>query len=75
MQLSASSFTNVISDKGRSPMHSTFKVNGLEAVGAVMSFTVIVCVTRISFAQISVTEYVLVMISGHVAPFETSETN
>ena len=47
VQLSASSVTTVISVAGTSNIHSTLTATGLEAVGSVISFTVIVCVTKI----------------------------
>ena len=47
VQLSASSMTTLISGVGTSKIHSTLIAVGFEAVGAVMSLTVIVCVTRI----------------------------
>jgi len=48
---------------------------GTEAVGNISSSTVIVCVTLIVFPQSSVTLYVLVITSGQVLPFDTSDTN
>ena len=47
VQLSASSVTTVTSTAGTSPIHSTFTATGLEAVGLVMSLTVMVWVTNI----------------------------
>jgi len=41
-QLSASSVTTVISSRGTSPIHCTFIVAGFDAVGSVISSTVIV---------------------------------
>ena len=56
VQLSASSVTTVISAAGTSPIHSTVTGAGLEAVGLVVSSTVIVWVTVIVFPQSSVME-------------------
>src|SRR4030042_366161 len=70
-QLSASSFTTVISGTGTSAMHCTFTGAGLLAVGLVLSTAVIVCVTLMLFPQSSVTLYVLVTMYGlavHPAP-------
>ena len=55
-QLSDSSVIKLTSDAGTSPMHSIFTVAGAVAVGAVISRTVIVCVTKICPKHASVTE-------------------
>ena len=47
VQLSASSVTTVMSAAGTSPMHSTAITAGLDAVGLVLSSTVMVWVTKI----------------------------
>jgi len=65
----------VISSAGTSAIHSTFTATGLDAVGSVSSFTMIVCVTLIELLQSSVTEYVLVIVSGQVLLSDTSDTN
>jgi hypothetical protein len=75
VQLSASSVTTVISGAGTSAAHSTLIGAGLLAVGLVTSLIVIVWVTLIELPQSSVTLYVLVIVSGHVRPSETSETH
>ena len=56
VQLSVSSITTVGSAVGTSPIHPTVTGAGLEAVGSMVSSTVIVCVTFIVFPQSSVTE-------------------
>ncbi len=55
VQLSASSVTTVIVTNGTSPIHSTATGNGLLAVGAVISFTVMVWKTSVKLPQSSVT--------------------
>ncbi len=75
VQLSAASVTTEMSATGISSTHSTFTPAKFEAVGGVMSLTVIVCVTIISLPQSSATLYVRVIISGQVFPSELSETN
>jgi hypothetical protein len=55
VQLSASSVTTVTSGAGTLAAHSTLIGNGLLAVGGVISFIVIVCVTFIELPQSSVT--------------------
>src|SRR4030065_204729 len=74
-QLSDSSVTASGSDAGTSPIHDTVTGPGLLAVGLILSSTVIVCVTLIELPQTSVTEYVLVIVSGQLSPSDTSETN
>ena len=73
VQLSASSITIVGSGAGAGPAGMVVVV-GLLAVGSVVSSTVIVCVTFIELPQLSVTEYVRVIISGQVFPSLTSPT-
>jgi hypothetical protein len=46
---------------------------GFDAVGGVMSFTVIVCETLVEFPQSSVMLYIRVIISGQEFPSEASE--
>ena len=55
VQLSAASVTTDISATGTSPTHSTSIPPGFDAVGGVMSLTVIVWVTFIELPQSSVT--------------------
>src|SRR6187399_385672 len=74
-QLSASSNTTLTSGVGISSAHSTASGAGLDAVGEITSPTTILCVTRIWFQQSSVMLYVLVIVSGQVAPSLTSSTN
>ena len=66
--MSASSITTSGFDAGTSPIHCTVTPAGFEAVGLVVSSTIIVCVTLIVLPQSSVTLYVLVIVSGHVLP-------
>ena len=75
VQLSAASVTTETSAAGTSPIHSTVSPAGFEAVGGVMSLTVMVWVTFIELPQSSDTLYVRVMVSGQVFPSEASETN
>ena len=75
VQLSAASVTTETSGAGTSPTHSTVSPIGFEAVGGVISLTVMVWVTFIELPQSSVTLYVRVMVSGQVFPSEASETN
>src|SRR5688572_10489924 len=74
LQLSASSVTTNGSEAGTSAIHSTVTEAGLDAVGFVVSSTIIVCVTLVTLPQSSVTEYVLVIVSGQVFPSDTSLT-
>ena len=75
VQLSAASVTTEISAAGTSLIHSTVIPAGFEAVGGVISLTIMVWVTFIELPQSSVTLYVRVMVSGQVFPSETSDTN
>ena len=54
VQLSAASVTTETSAVGTSPIHSTVTPAGFDAVGGVMSFMVIACITFVSFPQSSV---------------------
>ena len=56
VQLSSTFVTNVISAAGTSSIHSTAISPGASAVGAMSSFTVMVCVMSVSFPQSSVME-------------------
>jgi len=55
-------------------IHSMFTSAGAVASGSVVSSTVIVCTSVVTFPQSSSISYVLVIISGQVFPSETSDT-
>ena len=67
VQLSASSSTTVISTAGADPPR-TVVVAGFDAVGSVVSSTVIVCVTIALFPQASVYVHVRVIVPPHAPP-------
>ena len=71
VQLSASSATTLTLGAGSGILHpATFIGSGFDAVGGISSPTLISCVTNDWFPHASVTLYVLVITSGHVAPFD-----
>src|SRR4030095_13288232 len=74
-QLSEASVTCVISGAGTGMLQPAIDIgSGLDAVGGMLSPTVIVCVTSILLSHSSVTLYVRVMISGQEPPSLTSLT-
>ena len=70
-QLSASSSTTFTSTAGITPP-GTVVVAGSVAVGSIVSSTMIVCDTVALFPQASVYDQVRVIVSGQLAPSETS---
>jgi hypothetical protein len=64
-QLSSASITTAISGVGNVVLQPATLIGaGFEAVGGVMSFIVIVCVSTATFPQASVTVHVLVIVAG-----------
>lgn len=72
-QLSASSVIRLTSGAGTSAEHCTLTPAGAVPVGGVRSCTVINCTTSMKLPHGSVILYVLVMISGHELPSDTSD--
>jgi hypothetical protein len=65
LQLSAASVTNEISGAGTGILQPEITIEGgLDAVGGMLSLTVINCVTVAAFPQASVTVHVRVMVAG-----------
>mmetsp|Transcript_7151 Transcript_7151/g.9968 ORF Transcript_7151/g.9968 Transcript_7151/m.9968 type:complete len:248 (+) Transcript_7151:721-1464(+) len=73
-QLSASSVTHDVAPTpvGTSAKQTTLNVNGFEAVGAVVSFNMMICVTSMLFPASSATLYVRTTVSLHPVPLEAT---
>ena len=66
--------TNVISGAGTSVMQATVTAAGQVITGAIVSFTVMICVQIVVLLQLSSAIYVRVIISGQDVPLDTSFT-
>ena len=71
-QLSNSSITSSGLGSGIASVHSSCNGGKFEAIGGVISSIIMVCCTVIMLPQESVTEYVLIIVSGQDSSSETS---